>query len=57
VRGAYLDTLAEACRRLGMAPPGDGATQAEIYRTEAALAARGLDVRGRAAGRGAGKGR
>ena len=55
VRSAYLDTLAEACRRLGMAPPGDGATQAEIYRTEAALAARGLDVRGRAAGRGAGK--
>jgi hypothetical protein len=51
-RGAYLDTLAEACRRLGVAPPpGDGATQAEIYRTEAALAARGLDVRGRAAGR------
>jgi hypothetical protein len=55
VRGAYLDTLAEACQRLGMAPLGDGATQAEIYRTEAALAARGLDVRGRAAGRGAGK--
>jgi hypothetical protein len=53
VRGAYLDTLAEACRRLCVAPPpGDGATQAEIYRTEAALAARGLDVRGRAAGRG-----
>jgi hypothetical protein len=51
VRGAYLDTLAEACQRLGVSPPpGDGATQADIYRTEAALAARGLDVRERAAG-------
>lgn len=46
VRGAYLDTLTEACLRLGVTPPpGDRATQAEIYRTEAALAARGLDVR------------
>ena len=46
VRGAYLDTLAEACRRLDVTPPpGDAATQADIYRTEAALAARGLDVR------------
>jgi hypothetical protein len=46
VRGAYVDTLAEACRRLDVSPaPGDGATQADIYRTEAALAARGLDVR------------
>ena len=46
VRGAYLDTLAEACQRLGVSPPpGDGATQADIYRTESALAARGLDVR------------
>jgi hypothetical protein len=52
VRGAYLDTLAEACRRLGVTPPpGDGATQADIYRTEAALAARGLDVRNHTAGR------
>jgi hypothetical protein len=51
VRGAYLDTLAEACQRLGVSPPpGDGATQADIYRTEAELAARGLDVRERAAG-------
>ncbi len=51
VRGAYLDTLAEACQRLGVSPsPGDGATQADIYRTEAALAARGLDVRERAEG-------
>jgi hypothetical protein len=46
LRGAYLDTLAEACRRMDVTPaPGDGATQADIYRTEAALAARGLDVR------------
>jgi hypothetical protein len=51
VRGAYLDTLAEACRRLDVTPPtGDGASQADIYRTEAALAARGLDVRDRIAG-------
>ena len=46
VRGAYLDTLAEACQRLDITPaPGDDATQADIYRTEAALAARGLNVR------------
>lgn len=46
VRGAYLDTLAEACRRLDVSPaPTDGATQADIYRTEAALAERGLDIR------------
>ena len=51
VRGAYLDTLVEACQRFGVSPPpGDGATQADIYRTEAALAARGLDVREPAAG-------
>ncbi|MGH3253214.1 MAG: hypothetical protein ACRDOI_44325 [Trebonia sp.] len=50
VRGAYLDTLAEACRRLDVAPPsGDGASQAEVYRTEAALAAHGLEVRDRIA--------
>lgn len=52
VRGAYLDTLAEACERFDVSPlPGDGASQADIYRTEAALAARGIDVRNRAAGR------
>jgi hypothetical protein len=50
VRGAYLDTLAEACQRFDVTPlPGDGASQADIYRTEAALAAHGLDVRNRAA--------
>ena len=49
-RGAYLDELTEACRRLGVdPPPGDRATQADIYRTEAALAERGLDVRNRVA--------
>jgi hypothetical protein len=47
VRGAYLDTLAAACRRLDVSPPpgGDRASLAEIYRAEAALRQRGLDVR------------
>ena len=50
VRGAYLDTLTEACRRLDVTPPpGDRASQADISRTAAALAARGLDVRNRVA--------
>ena len=50
LRGAYLDTLSAACRRLDAAPPpGDGATLAEIYRVEAALRQRGLDVRETAA--------
>lgn len=45
-RGAYLDALTEACGRFGVEPPpGDTATQADIYRTEAALATRGIDVR------------
>ncbi len=53
VRGAYLDTLTQACHRLGAAPPpGDDATQADIYRAEAALAARGLDIRTPVAGPG-----
>ena len=51
LRGAYLATLAEACQRFGIGPvPGDGASQADIYRTEAALAAAGLDFRERTAG-------
>jgi hypothetical protein len=50
VRGAYLDVLGEACARAGLDPPGDRATQADIYRTESALAARGFDVRDRVAG-------
>ena len=47
VRGAYLDALATACRRLDISPPqgGDRASQAEIYRVEAALRQGGLEVR------------
>jgi hypothetical protein len=47
LRGAYLDTLTTACQRLGVSPPpgGDRVPQAEIYRAEAALRQRGLDVR------------
>jgi hypothetical protein len=50
LRGAYLDVLSAACQRLDVAPPpGDGAPLAEIYRVEAALRQRGLDVRETAA--------
>ena len=47
LRGAYLDTLTTACQRLAVSPPprGDRVPQAEIYRAEAALRQRGLDVR------------
>ena len=47
LRGAYVDALSAACRRLDISPPlgGDRAPQAEIYRVEAALRQRGLDVR------------
>jgi hypothetical protein len=47
LRGAYLDLLRVACERLEAAPPppGDVIPQAEIYRAEAALRQRGLDVR------------
>jgi hypothetical protein len=47
VRGAYLDALTAACQRLQVTPPsgGDHAPLAEIYRVEAALRQRGLDVR------------
>lgn len=46
VRGAYLDALSAACQRLDISPPpGDGAPLTEIYRVEAALRQRGLDVR------------
>lgn len=47
VRGAYLDALSTACRRLDISPPrgGDRASQAEIYRVEAALRHGGLEVR------------
>jgi hypothetical protein len=47
LRGAYLDALRDACTRLEVSPPpgGDRASQADIYRAEAALRERGLDVR------------
>ena len=47
LRGAYTDALSSACRRLDVSPPLGGvrASQAEIYRVEAALRQRGLDVR------------
>ena len=47
IRGAYLDLLSEACTRLEVPPPRDGdrAKLTEIYRVEAALRSRGLDVR------------
>jgi hypothetical protein len=47
VRGAYLDLLRTACERLEVSPPppGDHVPQAEIYRVEAGLRERGLDVR------------
>lgn len=49
LRGAYLDTLTTACERLEVSPPGTRAQQADIYRAEAALRQRGLDVRETAA--------
>ena len=52
LRGAYLDALGTACRRLEVTPPAvrgsplsPRADQAEVYRVEAALRQRGLDVR------------
>ena len=52
LRGAYLDALATACQRLEVRPPlnagasgGLRVDQAEIYRVEAALRQRGLNVR------------
>jgi hypothetical protein len=52
LRGAYLDALALACQRLEVRPPlnagksgGLRVDQAEIYRVEAALRQRGLNVR------------
>ncbi len=47
LRGAYADVLAAACRRLDVPPPpgGERARLADIYRAEAALRERGLDVR------------
>ncbi len=49
LRSAYLDALSTACRRLDVPPPPGNPPQAEIYRVEAALRQRGLDVRETAA--------
>jgi hypothetical protein len=49
VRTAYVQVLAEACQRLDVSPPRNGphwhTPLAEIYRVEAQLRERGLDVR------------
>jgi hypothetical protein len=46
LRAAYLDALCAACGRLDVAAPtGNPVRQAEIYRVEADLRRRGLDVR------------
>jgi hypothetical protein len=47
LRSAYVDALAAACQRLGISPlpSGGRVPQAEIYRVEAALRQRGLDIR------------
>jgi len=46
LRAAYTDALCTACQRLEASPPPAAqAGQAEIYRVEAALRERGLDVR------------
>jgi hypothetical protein len=47
LRGAYVDVLSAACERLEVGPPrgGERASWAELYRVEAALRQRGLDVR------------
>jgi len=48
LRGAYLDLLGSLCERLDVSPPpgGDRARQADIYRAEAALRERGVDLQG-----------
>jgi len=51
LRAAYVDALVEACQRLDITPPvgararSDIVKQSDIYRMEAALRERGLDVR------------
>jgi hypothetical protein len=46
-RAAYVDLLREACARLDIPPPrgAEPVRLTEIYRVEAALRTRGLDVR------------
>ena len=51
LRTAYVDALCAACQRLDVSPPPSAQTrpervpQSDIYRMEAALRQRGLDVR------------
>ena len=49
LRAAYMDVLGTACQRLGVTPPrGTSAQrfdQADVYRVEAELRQRGIDVR------------
>lgn len=52
LRAAYVDALNDACQRLDVSPPTDAGRgrvaevrQSDIYRMEAALRQRGLDVR------------
>ena len=51
LRAAYVEALCEACQRLDVSPPPsaqarpEGVPQSDIYRMEAALRQRGLDVR------------
>jgi hypothetical protein len=54
IRAAYVDALATACQQLEVSPAPRGrrsdlVPQWEVYRVEAALRQRGLDVRERAA--------
>jgi hypothetical protein len=51
LRAAYIDALNDACRRLDIRPPpgvsarAEKVRQSDIYRIEAALRERGIDVR------------
>ncbi len=51
LRAAYVNSLCEACQRLDVSPPPsaqarpESVAQSDIYRMEAALRERGLDVR------------
>jgi len=51
LRTAYVDALNDACQRLDVSPPDgsrahpENVRQSDIYRMEAALRERGLDVR------------
>ena len=55
LRAAYVDRLLDACQRLDVSPPAgagerpESVRQSDIYRMEAALLERGLDVREQAA--------